>query len=671
MPTHQEELFPLPSGFHPNPEQTEPLLWVRELRIYRVVSPVETNLLRRIALHPGLNILWAKPRDRTSPMQRRAPGVSGHATGKTTFCRFLRYLLGESAFGNDEQRARLRDVFPDGAVVGEVHLAGTPWLICRPFRVGGSPHLAYRNRTIESLFSESDEGRTTFEDYRQELTRLLAEPLPVATFATTPAAIEWPHVIQWVARDQECRFAGLAELRHSSSDSQSPNMVTEDIHFLFRAALGLIDTTEQQELETNKELLKRKQDAERDAPLFRFRGDSAHDRLRKRLPDFRTDVTGADFLDAVTKEWASRTKASETELQTMKEPGAVKAAQEGFLDARDSFRRAEHRQKEISAGVELIDQQVKQLRGDISKDQLDTWLKANVPSERECGHSLAEAIEWECPLAVGRKLPIENKAQEIPMAEIIEQLEQRRAKEVARLDQAKAQVSRCELLLSTATVTLRRETEVYDRVRGELARQRAEDLALAVEAKRAYDDKTEADRLDGSIKDLEKDIRKSQDRQAAIRDQKNAALSNFSQTFGRVARAIVDEEVQGSIRFNGRKVRPTLIHEIDLTSAALETLKIICFDLAAMISGIEGRGNHPRFLIHDGPREADMDSELYQRIFYLARALEESFEGRPMTFQYIITTTEPPPAEMQSIPWLLTPTLDASTREGKLLGAHF
>jgi hypothetical protein len=294
-----------------------------------------------------------------------------------------------------------------------------------------------------------------------------------------------------------------------------------------------------------------------------------------------------------------------------------------------------------------------------------------VLSNQNCGHTLAEAIEWECPLAVGRKLAIESRAQEIPIAASIEQLEQRKARESVRLDQAKVQVARCQLQLSTAATALQEEMKLFDGIRGELARKRAEDQASAVEAKRAYDDKVEADRLDKSIKDLERDIRKSQDRQTAIRDQKNAALSAFSQTFGRVSRAIVDEEVEGSIRFNGRKIRPTLIHEIDLTSAALETLKIICFDLAALISGIEGRGSHPGFLIHDGPREADMDSELYQRIFHLARALEESFEGRSLTFQYIVTTTEPPPAEMQVSPWLLAPVLDASTREGKLLGEHF
>ena len=97
-------------------------------------------------------------------------------------------------------------------------------------------------------------------------------------------------------------------------------------------------------------------------------------------------------------------------------------------------------------------------------------------------------------------------------------------------------------------------------------------------------------------------------------------------------------------------------------------MKILAFDLAALISSIEGRGQHPRFLLHDGPREADMASDLYQKLFLLARELEISFgPNRTPNFQYIVTTTEPPPEDLQSPPWRLEPILDASTKQGRLL----
>ncbi len=109
-------------------------------------------------------------------------------------------------------------------------------------------------------------------------------------------------------------------------------------------------------------------------------------------------------------------------------------------------------------------------------------------------------------------------------------------------------------------------------------------------------------------------------------------------------------------------------HRGDLTSAAIETLKILAFDFAALISGVEGRGLHPRILIHDGPREADMASDLYQKMFLLVRELEIAFgTARPPSFQYIVTTTEHPPDDLQTAPWLIDPILDASTKDGRLL----
>jgi hypothetical protein len=95
-------------------------------------------------------------------------------------------------------------------------------------------------------------------------------------------------------------------------------------------------------------------------------------------------------------------------------------------------------------------------------------------------------------------------------------------------------------------------------------------------------------------------------------------------------------------------------------------LKILIFDLAALISSVEGRGFHPRFLIHDGPREADMAADLYQKIFLLAHELELASTISTPSFQYIVTTTEPPPVDLQDSKSRLDPILDASTKGGRL-----
>ena len=63
-----------------------------------------------------------------------------------------------------------------------------------------------------------------------------------------------------------------------------------------------------------------------------------------------------------------------------------------------------------------------------------------------------------------------------------------------------------------------------------------------------------------------------------------------------------------------------------------------------------------------------MASDLDQKLFLLVRELELAFsDGHPPSFQYIVTTTEPPPEELQTAPWLIDPILDASTKDGRLL----
>ncbi len=671
----QLELLQRTTGFKPSESLQEPRIWVRELRVYRVLAPGASNLLRRIPLRRGLNILWARPRQRLANGQGYASGVSGHGTGKTTFCRFIRHLLGEGSFGNDDQRARLRETFPEGWLVGEVVLNGTPWIVCRPFKIGAAPYV-YRNRTLDALFA-GDDGRESFKTYETELTRLLAEPLPVASFATSPTPIEWPHLLQWLTRDQECRFSGLVELRHSDSDSHAPDMNVDDRHFLFRAVLGLIDTNEQAELEKNQTYLRHKNDAEKNAPLLRFRGDSVCERLRAAHPDFRADLAGAEFLQAVADEWTSRAKATAKQLESFEPSATLKQARTDSVIARSALQTAEKREHAIRGQLLTLNQQLRQLRHEPSAAadaELAAWFKEReADADAMCGHTLAAAIEHECPLAIGRKLPAE-KSQTAPLdttAEIA-RITAQQAEATVQLERVRLLIAARRAAVTTADAALQKATAVDDGLRAGFSRQLADEEGIAAEARRAHADKLESDRLAASIAEWEAKIRRSQEIQATLREKNSAVLSAFSEAFGRVARAILEnEEMKSEIRFRGRKIQPTLKDGIDLTSAALETLKIICFDLAALVSGIEGRGLHPLFHIHDGPREADLDASIYQNIFHLIRSLEEAYGQRTPAFQYIVTTTEQPPEELLRAPWLLDPTLDASVPGGKLLGENF
>jgi hypothetical protein len=120
----------------PEPGRMEPRFWVRRLVIWEKPG----MLLREIALRPGLNIVWSPdPADRgQSPESESA---LGHGSGKTLFCRLLRYVLGEDRFSPDDQRFLIAQAYPEGMVGAEVMIGGTQWAVMRPIG-GGRQHFA-------------------------------------------------------------------------------------------------------------------------------------------------------------------------------------------------------------------------------------------------------------------------------------------------------------------------------------------------------------------------------------------------------------------------------------------------------------------------------------------------------------------------------------------------
>jgi len=112
--------------------------------------------------------------------------------------------------------------------------------------------------------------------------------------------------------------------------------------------------------------------------------------------------------------------------------------------------------------------------------------------------------------------------------------------------------------------------------------------------------------------------------------------------------AWLPEGVAGTIKLdgNGLKVDAEFSGRGEVSTAALDSLKIVAFDLAALHMAVEERAEIPAILIHDSPREADLDSQLYAGLFDLVYQWESAEETPP--FQYIVTTTTAPPEHLQS-----------------------
>ena len=166
------ELFSHP-GFSITPEagRSEPKLWVRRLVIWAEPGRV----IRDVSLKPGLNIVW-------SPDPGNTDAAMGHGGGKTMFCRFLRFCLGEESFAPEVQRYRIAASFPKGHVGAEILLEGQVWLVVRS--IGERRRdTVMKGESLDNIF-EQNPSATGIEPLRKAITDVIigssAELMPEA-----------------------------------------------------------------------------------------------------------------------------------------------------------------------------------------------------------------------------------------------------------------------------------------------------------------------------------------------------------------------------------------------------------------------------------------------------------------------------------------------------------
>ncbi len=190
--------------------------------------------------------------------------------------------------------------------------------------------------------------------------------------------------------------------------------------------------------------------------------------------------------------------------------------------------------------------------------------------------------------------------------------------------------------------------DAYEQTAGELATQ-----------------KTLNGKITTDIDNFREDARK-------LRESINELRKQFVAIFADVVQAVIGASVTADIKIDGDGIHLQATRQGELSGAALETVKTLSFDIAGVVSGIEGRCEHPRFLIHDGPREADMDRVIYEHFFvYAVERMEATFaDPERVSFQYILTTTTPPPQQMQEDSTWLIAKLSSHSRDERLLKAN-
>jgi hypothetical protein len=222
-----------------NPEQTrvEPRVWVQRLTLYESLEPLLE--IRTVELHPGINIIWGLEGDLADGNFQ-----PGHGVGKTTFCRLIRYCLGEDSFGQRHAVKEIRYSFADGYVAADVRVENRTWSVLRP--LGENHRTSYA--TSDSCISEliRDRPKNSFPAFRSHLATTCLKDVGSSSVLTGGESVTWDHLLAMCARDQEARYDRFWNWRNSRSDSGTPKFRQPkiDASLCVRALLHLLPDDE-------------------------------------------------------------------------------------------------------------------------------------------------------------------------------------------------------------------------------------------------------------------------------------------------------------------------------------------------------------------------------------------------------------------------------------------
>lgn len=652
----QGELFPEPDVVITlDGAQREPRVWVRRLVIWE--KPGE--IIRDIPLRRGLNVIWS-PDPGASQAALGQDAGSGHGAGKTLFCRLLRYCLGEDTFSNDDQRRSIAQQLPSGLVGAEVMIAGKLWAVIRPIGTTRK-HFAREGVSLETISPIKDPGEDIQPFLDALRSSLFAEGIQKYLPVEHPNA-PWLFALAWLSRDQECRFDHLLDWRHRRADSGSiaVSPTKDQLLIVVRAFLGFI-RQEEMDLKVQREgFAEKKRTLERDLAYHQRQSKQIAADLIRELNVDDEQITDDD-RGLVLFRNAAGSRLQDCEKEPSAENNSAMASlreQRDRVLAEQAVIKDEVNKR--SAERELITQQMKQLRGERSNVDAKEIKALLGPVCPVCIVPIDQALGEGCGLSNELWDPTKPHEESQRIAKQIAACNDtigRLNGFISERERRLKQLRQEEDGLATQIAALEEKSKEAGKQR-RLEWSLAKGLVSKVSEYQGVLDGVEA--LNTEITRLAKSDEQASNSEAKYRSLHSDTLSRLKEIFAYVCRGLLGNRVKASLALSGQGLQT----DVEVGGMAMESLKAIAFDLAALLMSVEGRTMLPALLIHDSPREADLGEAIYHRIFRLMRGIERLSADPP--FQYLITTTSRPPAEFCEPPFLIV-QLQGSEVSGRLL----
>jgi hypothetical protein len=498
--------------------------------------------------------------------------------------------------------------------------------------------------SIERLTEESLRGsfgafRTEIEGavFDEEQQRLLSEMADIQG--------GWQYVLAWLTRDQECRIDGLIHWRHPESSSQSPvRSAGADTRLnVLRVAIGLYSQGSSMVRGDVARAVSRVEATRALARQAEARFDALREELRNAL-GVDADRIWPPAVELLQNEETAREKHLESLMaladQKIRRTSAVST---------DPAHVRDEEQLELAAGdLARVTQRIANLEGEVERKRE----RANL-LERESGERWSEVREAKHPVCPydGTPLDVDEVRFLCPLPRLPDPAAAARI--AAETDETRRQVLTDLFEDEKNLTTLRGDKASLDEKVKALRRRIAANefsVAAATSASQAaWATKGMVRRLVELHRQSDAALSAEAEAKEALRDlqdQQVAGLAAFStrnlqRWFDFLVQRIVAPEANGTIVLDGNGLHPRIQWRGTRRSVALNSLQIVLFDLAAMLCAVEGNSRAPAFLVHDSPREGDLDPWTYARLFEAVFELGPDESTAP--FQYIVTTTTDPP----------------------------
>lgn len=647
---------------HLSTQKMAPRLWVERLAIFS--EPDADHCLRSVTFRRGINVVWAREPDEKSTYA--GIHAAGHGVGKSSLCLLLRYCLGDSSKSIDELRDEVLAEFPQGGVGAVVHVGSETFAVFRYF----NPHregIASSGGDLDALLAQG--GSQSFKDFEAHLSETMLSGVSPRTIPETGQAILWRHLLAWMARDQGSRFKSFFSWREGEGTGLQRSR--QDPPIVMRAVLGLLDQGESQLLMRLRTLERELDAAQENTARLRQEPSLIRGRIESELRTWlrasadlpmRSDDLFKESVESAVKSAKAKTETTLARLDTEEE-----ALGSELFELRVVQRQRKHEHDRADGDYQMADalrrndetayrqlvekrEKLKALAGLCEHGQVDF---------QECTHIQTEIQT--ISFKDGRDLNALGKVGADWTARAALALERRKQAEPP-LRSAEKQVAAKEQ--QARALRFRRNTAALEQDRGQRL------LAELERWEKASGSPEVADQLEKSIvrsAEIEQSINAARVQLATLQHERSAREKSLGKLTDLLVQELLSKEAFGALEVRD-ETRP---FRLSLRGGeAFRVLEILIGDLVCLLDASNPASAFPGLLIHDCPREADMGPRPYRDYLHLIERIEREAYGDAAPFQYIVTTTTPPPESLQEDPYLRL-TLDPSHDEALLFGRRF